>query len=66
MHRFQRGCPVVVVLLAVLSSPSASAQRAPRTAEMLPTDAASWLNSAPITAEMLKGKAAVLWFYEET
>ena len=66
MNRFPRGCPVIVVLLVVLIGQSASAQRAQRTAEMLPTDAASWLNSAPITAAMLKGKAAVLWFYEET
>jgi hypothetical protein len=31
-----------------------------------PRDAASWLNSAPITEQTLKGKAAVLYFYEET
>lgn len=65
MNRFQRSGPVVVVLLALISQ-SASAQQAKRTADVLPTDAEHWLNSPPITAEMLKGKAAVLWFYEET
>lgn len=35
-------------------------------ASVLPTDPAQWINSVPITQEMLKGKAAFLWFYEET
>ena len=65
MNRFHCSGPVVVVLL-VLISQSASAQSAKRTADVLPTDAALWLNSPPITAAMLKGKAAVLWFYEES
>ncbi len=65
MTRFQCSFPVAVVLLALVSQ-SASAQPAKRTAEVLPTEAQSWLNSPPITAEMLKGKAAVLWFFEET
>lgn len=33
---------------------------------ILPTEASAWINSSPITAEMLKGKAALLYFYEET
>ena len=65
MKRFQRNCPALVVLLLLLSQ-TAFAQRAARTSDALPTDEGSWLNSPPITAEMLKGKAAVLWFYEET
>ena len=65
MNRFHCSGPVVVVLL-VLISQSASAQRTKRTAEVLPAESASWLNSPPITAAMLKGKAAVLWFYEES
>ena len=32
----------------------------------MPTDPSVWLNSSPITTEMLDGKAAVLYFYEET
>jgi hypothetical protein len=31
----------------------------------LPTNPQQWVNSPPLTAPMLKGKAAVLWFYEE-
>ncbi|MDP6721547.1 MAG: hypothetical protein QGF59_22955 [Pirellulaceae bacterium] len=33
---------------------------------ILPIEPAAWINSSPITAEMLKGKAALLYFYEET
>ena len=32
----------------------------------MPTDPSVWLNSSPLTSEMLAGKAAVLYFYEET
>ena len=32
----------------------------------MPTDSSVWLNSPPLTSEMLAGKAAVLYFYEET
>ena len=32
----------------------------------MPTDPSVWLNSDPITTEMLAGKAAVLYFFEET
>lgn len=31
----------------------------------LPADPAAWVNSGPITAEMLKGKAAFVYYYEE-
>jgi thiol-disulfide isomerase/thioredoxin len=31
----------------------------------LPDDPSQWVNSGPITGDMLKGKAAFLWFYEE-
>lgn len=33
--------------------------------DALPSDPSQWINSAPITAEALKGKAAVLWYFEE-
>jgi len=36
------------------------------TTELLPHDPAAWLNSPPLTADALKGKGVVLWFYEET
>ncbi len=32
----------------------------------LPADPGAWLNSCPITAEMLQGKAALLYYFEET
>ena len=31
-----------------------------------PRNPASWLNASPITEETLKGKAALLYFFEET
>ncbi len=31
----------------------------------LPSNPAAWLNSPPLTNDMLAGKAALLWFYEE-
>lgn len=31
----------------------------------LPADPTMWVNSGPITSDALKGKAALLWFYEE-
>jgi thiol-disulfide isomerase/thioredoxin len=61
-----RHTPIAVALLVAAfagpAAPSASAQ----TAEFaLPTSPAAWANSPPLTAEMLAGKAAFLWFYEE-
>lgn len=34
-------------------------------ADLLPSDPSAWVNSLPLSAESLKGKAVVLWFYEE-
>jgi len=34
--------------------------------ELLPQDQGSWLNSVPLSTVDLKGKAAFLYFYEET
>jgi thiol-disulfide isomerase/thioredoxin len=31
----------------------------------LPTNPQAWINSAPLTTEMLAGKAAFLWYFEE-
>jgi hypothetical protein len=31
----------------------------------LPANSAQWLNSAPISLEAMKGKGAVLYFFEE-
>ena len=38
---------------------------AQESADLLPGDAASWINSPPLSAETLKGKGVFLWFYEE-
>ena len=38
----------------------------PATAQELPTDPARWMNSPPLTKEMLAGKATVFYFIEET
>ena len=32
----------------------------------LPTDPSVWLNSPPISLEILEGKAAMLYFFEES
>jgi len=36
------------------------------TAPEFPIDQDSWVNSSPISLSLLEGKAAFLWFYEET
>lgn len=47
----------------VLLAGTAEAQNAlPR----FPRNPASWLNTSPITEKTLKGKAALLYFFEET
>jgi Thioredoxin-like len=50
-------------VLAVLSLLSADARI---WAEDLPTDPGRWINSPPLTKEMLAGKATVFYFVEET
>lgn len=60
MKTFQR------ILLAgsmTLSATAASAAEGDKL--QLPTAPTAWVNSAPITTEMLAGKAAFLWYYEE-
>jgi peroxiredoxin len=52
------GCLFAPLLLA-------SAALAQKPVPAFPRDAAAWLNSAPINEETLKGKAALLYFYEE-
>jgi hypothetical protein len=54
----------VVLFLAVVSPPLVWAQENSKLA--LPSDPSMWINSAPITMEALQGKAALLWFYEES
>ena len=52
----------LIVVAVLLSVREASAQEA---APVLPSDPSMWVNSAPISLQALKGKAALLWFYEE-
>ncbi len=52
---------VAFVLQGLVCSVS-SAARAPE----LPDDQDSWVNSPPISLSTLEGKAAILWFFEET
>ena len=42
-----------------------SAQAVGQEKPQLPDDPSQWVNGGPITGDMLKGKAAFLWFYEE-
>ena len=65
-------CPRSIVVAAVLmfcsmdlSSPLVLAQDTPKLAPKLPANPGQWVNSPPITNEMLAGKAVVLYFFEE-
>jgi thiol-disulfide isomerase/thioredoxin len=62
--RFCCGGLLTWLLLAgaekTLAQPSAAADFA------LPTNEAQWINSPPISSEALRGKAAFIWFYEES
>lgn len=49
-----------LILMAVCSSPVAQ-----DTALSLPANPGQWLNSDPISLEAMKGKGAVLYFFEE-
>ncbi len=52
------------VLTFSVTRPLARAQDAANKSVKLPTHAAYWVNSAPITNEMLSGKAALLFFFD--
>jgi len=55
---------VVSVAYCAFASIPCRAQ-APAGSFALPTDPSAWVNTPPLTSEMLAGKAAFLWFYEE-
>lgn len=62
MGRIRIGFGAVLIWAALFSTRlAAQGQPAPN----LPTDPASWVNSGPVTSEMLKGKAAFVYYYEE-
>ena len=60
----RRTALVLLFLLAAL--PTAVGQDMAPSESVLPADPASWINAPPISTEMLAGKAAVFWFFEET
>lgn len=55
----------LVVLAVALLLPAIQAVAQEDSAPSLPSDPSMWVNSGPITMQALKGKAALLWFYEE-
>ena len=52
---------VSLLAISALAESSFAQNSMPR----FPRNPANWLNSSPITAETLKGKAALLYFFEE-
>jgi len=60
-------CFWATVLLVAIGSSHALAQTSGRgVAPRLPGDATRWMNEGPYSNEMLAGKAALFWFFEET
>lgn len=64
----RRGATAALALLgtAILSSPLCAQGQNQTAAVSFPPNAASWINSTPIVAEKLAGKAVVLYFFEES
>lgn len=62
------GLILIVLASASLGLAPAAAQQSAgdeSSGQLLPANPGMWLNSPPLTAETLKGKGVVLWFYEE-
>ena len=57
-------CSLFMVVCQLLLISQAAAQSRVRKVD-LPTNPAQWINSPPLTQEMLAGKAVVFWFFEE-
>ena len=55
----------VVSIVAVIAPVRSVAQDRNTETVRLPTDPDAWLNSPPISNEILDGKAAILYFFEE-
>lgn len=62
MNRAQRTVVPSIVVCFLLGFCGQDAQSADL---KLPNEPSQWLNSSPLSLETLKGKAAVLWFFEE-
>ena len=52
----------VLAACCLLKGPAAVAEDE----DVLPVAPSAWINSAPLSEESLRGKAAILWFYEES
>src|SRR5262245_28715044 len=65
MNRLICSSITLLAAAAALCLLQASSVGAADSSELLPRDPAMWLNSPPLTAESLKGKGVVLWFFEE-
>lgn len=56
------GAAILLVLTALLAGARGQSSELQVT---FPASPGNWINSGPITAEALQGKAAVLWYFEE-
>jgi thiol-disulfide isomerase/thioredoxin len=65
MKRFFPGLAKALMAVAFAFLSCVASASPADSAELLPRDPAMWLNSPPLTAESLKGKGVVLWFFEE-
>ncbi len=59
-------CLVWTLILSTAAVSSAQDAGDKKQTPRLPTNPAAWINSQPLTTEMLAGKAAVFYFFEET
>jgi len=55
-----------LVLFLTVSTQAAFGQEPAKTLPSLPAAPQQWLNSPPLTTEILKDKAVVFWYFEET
>jgi peroxiredoxin len=63
--RLQAGAVLTSLLVAGAAGGAITGEAAAADSFQLPDQPAAWVNSVPISLSALKGKAAVLWFYEE-
>lgn len=59
-------CLIWTFFLSSTSNGSAQDAADKKSTPKLPSNPAAWINSQPLTTDMLTGKAAVLFFFEET
>lgn len=59
-----RTCLLLICFLVPLTTTQVSIA-AEKTELKLPAEPVNWINSAPLNSEMLKGKAALFYLFEE-